>query len=197
MVTDAISEAASTTSPTEERNLRAVTEVLQYWNVQDVEGILSFYDDDIRWTNVALEEVYEGKQAVREFLHRLIVAFPDLTFDVNEKFARDDNVSERWVIRGTHLGPFMGIPPTGRSVEIVGISMVRMRDGKFLSDWYLFDAARTLRQMGLMPPISATDTPIMRSALWAAVHRKAVAGVVGAGVATTIAARTLLQRRDR
>lgn len=191
---DAATDARPATTPTEERNLQAVSDVLQYWNVQDVEGILSFYDDDIRWTNVALEEVYAGKQEVREFLHRLLVAFPDLTFDVSEKFAKDDNVSERWHIRGTHLGPFMGIPPTGKWVEIPGISMVRMRDGKFLSDWYLFDASGALRQMGLLPPISASETAVMRSALWAAVHRNLVGGVVGAGAATWLITRRLRKR---
>lgn len=194
MVSDTVRDAATALTATEERNLKAVTDVLNYWNDQDIEGVLSFYDDDIQWTNVALEEVYSGKQEVREFLHRLLVAFPDLTFDVSEKFAKDDNVSERWHIRGTHLGSFMGIPPTGKRVEIPGISMVRMRDGKFLSDWYLFDAAGTLRQMGLMPSIAATDTPLMRSALWAAVHRNLVGGVIGAGAATWMVTRRLRQR---
>jgi steroid delta-isomerase-like uncharacterized protein len=175
--------------------LRAVTDVLQYWNTQDVEGILSFYNDDIRWTNVALEEVYNGKQEVREFLNRLVAAFPDLTFDVVEKFARDDDVSERWYIRGTHQGTFMGLPPTGRYCEIPGISMVRMRDGKFLTDWYLFDAAGTLRQMGLLPSVEATKSPLMRPALWAAVHKNVVAGVAGAGVVAALANRMRKRRK--
>lgn len=195
MIADTKSDSRPPLTPTEERNLRAVSDVLQYWNMQDVEGILSFYDDDIRWTNVSLEEVYNGKQEVREFLNRLITAFPDLTFDVVEKFARDDDVSERWYIRGTHQGTFMGIPPTGRYCEIPGISMVRMRDGKFLTDWYLTDALGTLRQMGLMPPLSASETPLMRSALWAAVHRKTVAGIAGAGFVAALATRRMKRRK--
>ncbi len=180
-------------TPTEERNLQAVTDVLQYWNAQDVEGILKYYNDDIRWTNVALEEVYSGKDEVRTFINRLLVAFPDLNFEVTEKFARDDNISERWYIRGTHQGPFMGIPATGKQVEIPGISMVRMRDGKFLSDWYLFDASGGLRQMGLLPPLSASETPVMRAALWAAVHRKVVGAGIGAVAIGAVVARNLMR----
>ena len=184
--------SSSPLSVAEERNLRSVTDVLQYWNTQDVEGILAYYDDDIRWTNVALDEVYSGKDEVRAFIHRLLTAFPDLSFEVTEKFARDDNISERWYIRGTHQGPFMGIPATGKRVEIPGISMVKMRDGKFLSDWYLFDASGGLRQMGLLPPLSASETPIMRAALWAAVHRKLVGAGVGAVALGALVARRVL-----
>ena len=191
MIANAQAAPQPSLTPTEERNLRAVTDVLQYWNTQDVEGILAYYDDEIRWTNVALEEVYNGKDEVRAFIHRLLVAFPDLNFEVTEKFARDDNISERWYIRGTHLGPFMGIPPTGKRVEIPGISMVRMRNGKFLSDWYLFDASGGLRQMGLLPPLSASETPIMRAALWAAVNRKIVGAAAGALALVALVGRKL------
>jgi steroid delta-isomerase-like uncharacterized protein len=194
MIAEMTTQARPPLSPTEERNLEAVASVLDYWNVQDIEGILSFYDDDIVWTNVAVEEVYEGKQQVREFLHRLITAFPDLKFDVVQKFASGDEVSERWYIRGTHNGPFMGIPPTGRYCEIAGISMVRMRDGKFLSDWFMIDVMGSLRQMGIMPSMKATQTPLMRSALWAAVHKNVVAGVAGAGVLGTLAVRRVRNR---
>jgi steroid delta-isomerase-like uncharacterized protein len=169
-------------TPTEERNLRAVTDVLQFWNTQDIEGMLTFYDDDITWTNVALEETYRGKDEVRVFLRKLFTAIPDLNFEVTHKFVRDNQVSERWVIRGAHRGPFMGIPPTGKPLEIPGIGMVQMRDGKFLRDWFLLDASAGLRQMGLLPPLSASEMPLMRAALWAAVHRKLVA-MLAAGLA--------------
>ena len=50
--------ATTTTALTdlEELNLSAVTDVLEFWNKQDIEGILTFYDDEIRWRNVAIEQ---------------------------------------------------------------------------------------------------------------------------------------------
>jgi steroid delta-isomerase-like uncharacterized protein len=118
---------------TEQRNLRTVEGVHPAWNLGDIEGVLAHYDEII-WTNVALEEVYQGKAAVREFMTRLMTALPDLTFTSRYKIARGDNVAEQWTIRGTHLGTFMGIPPTGRTIEIFGTSMLTLRDGKFLRD---------------------------------------------------------------
>src|SRR5207244_6284217 len=79
-VTDATVTAAL--SETEQRNLRSVTDVLQYWNRQDLEGVLAYYDDSITWLNIAMEETYRGKNEVRAFLRRLFGAFPDLNFEV-------------------------------------------------------------------------------------------------------------------
>lgn len=179
-------------TPKERRNVIAVTDVLKYWNTQDVEGILNFYHDDITWENVALEETYRGKDEVRSYLTMLFSAIPDLSFEVIRKSVRDDVVSERWILSGTHLGTFLGIPPTGRSLEIQGIGIVTMNDGKFLHDSYLMDAAAGLRQMGLLPPLSANDAPVMRAALWAIVHRKTVAAA--AGVLTAFAVLVRLAR---
>ena len=112
---------------TEQRNLRSVTDVLPYWNRQDIEGVLAYYDESITWRNIAMEETYRGKSEVRVFLRKLFSAFPDLNFEVTYKIARGDNVAEQWFIRGTHRGTFMGIPPTGRHVEIPGMSMAELR----------------------------------------------------------------------
>jgi steroid delta-isomerase-like uncharacterized protein len=185
---------SSTLTANEERNLRAVTDVLQFWNTQDIDGILAFYDDDITWTNVALEETYHGKDEVRAFLGRLFHAFPDLSFDVTYKFVAGDQIAERWAIRGTHLGAFMGVPPTKRRVEIPGMGMVVMRDGKFYRDYFFFDMASSMRQMGLLPPLAMTDTPIMRAALWLAVNRR-VTGIA-AGVAGLLTALLFGRRRS-
>ena len=165
----ATTEVTNALTETEEHNLQAVTDVLQFWNTHDVEGILNFYDDEIVWVNMGLEESYEGKQAVREFLNRLMTALPDLVFTVTHKIARGDNVSEQWNIKGTHLGTFMGIPPTGRPIVIEALSMVRLRDGKFLRDEFYWDTRKVMNQMGLMPSLAATQSAVGRGFLWAAV----------------------------
>ncbi len=166
-----VTAAAETTelTETEQRNLRAVADVLKYWNSGDIEGIVGFYDDEIVWKNVALEETYEGKDGVREFLTRLFTAIPDLEFTVQYKIASGDNVSEQWTVAGTHLGTFTGIPATGRRVEIRAISMVTMRDGKFLRDEFYWDTGAVMRQMGLMPSLAVTQGAVGRGFLWVAV----------------------------
>jgi steroid delta-isomerase-like uncharacterized protein len=159
----------SALTETEERNLGSVTSVLEFWNTHSIDGILDFYDDEIIWKNIGLEETYDGKPAVREFLTRLMTALPDLEFIVNHKIARGDNVAEQWTVRGTHLGPFMGIPPTGRWIEIHALSMVTLREGKFLRDEFYWDTRSVMNQMGLMPSLAATTGTLGRGFLWVAV----------------------------
>jgi steroid delta-isomerase-like uncharacterized protein len=190
---DAMTASPPTTdeqlTPEEERNLRSVTDVLNYWNTQDIQGMFQFYDDDITWTNVAMERVYHGKAEVSEFLEMLFTAIPDLHFEVTYKFVRGNQVAERWMIRGTHLGNLMGVPATGRHLEIPGIGMVVMRDGKFASDWFLLDLASIMRQVGILPRLSITESPVGRAALWAVVNRR----IVGLGLGA-VAGVALLQR---
>jgi steroid delta-isomerase-like uncharacterized protein len=185
-----VTEAPVVTQPlseTELANLRTVTEVLQYWNRQDIEGVLAYYDESITWLNVAMEETYRGKNEVRVFLRKLFGAFPDLNFEVTYKIARGDNVAEQWFIRGTHLGTFMGIPPTGRPVEIPGMSMAELRNAKFVGDHFYFDALGVLRDMALMPPLSVSETLVGR-------------GFLGLGVAASRLGRSAvgaIQKRRR
>jgi steroid delta-isomerase-like uncharacterized protein len=159
----------------EETNMRAVTDVLTPWNRHDVNGVLEYYDDGIIWTNIALEEQYHGKQEVGGFIRQLITAFPDLHFTVSERLPHEQFLAEKWEIHGTHLGPFLNIPATGRPIVIPGMSMVELKDGKFYRDSFYFDSTGVLRQMGLMPPLSVTQTLPGRALLWAAVNRLPVA----------------------
>jgi steroid delta-isomerase-like uncharacterized protein len=149
----------------EQRNLETVRGPHPAWSRGDIEGVLAWYDDGIVWNNVALEEVYRGKPAVREFLGRLFTAIPDLEFSVERTIVRGDHVAEQWTIRGTHLGTFMGVPATGRRLEIPGVSMLTVRDGKFLSDDFYFDSAGMLRQAGLLPSLAASQGRVGRAVL--------------------------------
>jgi steroid delta-isomerase-like uncharacterized protein len=192
-------EAVDTTelTETEQRNLRAVTDVLHFWNTHDIDGVLTFYNDGITWRNIALEETYHGKAEVRAFLQRLFGAFPDMNFQVTHKIARGNNVAEKWLIRATHLGAFLGVPPTGRSVEIPGMSMIEMRDGKFLRDEFYFDSGIVLRQFRLLPPLSMAETPIGRGALWLAVNGRRAAPAAAGLAAAGLAVLALRRRRAR
>jgi len=175
----ATASAETPLTPTEERNLAAVADVLQYWNSHDIDGILTFYDEEIVWRNVGLEETYTGKGEVRGFLERLMTALPDLVFTVDRKFARGDSICEQWTVKGTHLGPFLGIPATGRPVVIEALSTVTMREGKFLRDEFYWDTRSVMHQMGLMPSLEATQGAVGRGFLWLAVKTGNVATASG------------------
>lgn len=79
-------------------------------------------------------------------------AFPDINFTVGEQIAEDDLVVTRWTASGTHKGELAGIPPTGKSVNVVGVAVDRIKNGKLVEGWDISDQYGMLQQLGVIPP---------------------------------------------
>ncbi len=62
-----------------------------------------------------------------------------------------DDASARWTLRGTHTGSFVGLPPTGRPVEVPGILMLRFAGDRIIEGWSGFDALDLMQQLGVLP----------------------------------------------
>lgn len=89
-------------------------------------------------------------------------AFPDLRFDLEQMLAADDQVVSRCTMHGTHMGNWMGIPPTGKSVRVPMITIHRIRDGKIVEDWVLVGSLTLFQQLGLVPD---TETILRRGVM--------------------------------
>ena len=57
----------------------------------------------------------------------------------------------RWIMRGTHNGPLMGIPATGKAVTVAGIDVFRIAGGQIVELWQHFDQLGMLQQLGVIP----------------------------------------------
>ena len=94
-------------------------------------------------------------QGFKDGTAAFLAAFPDCRCEVDEVLSDGDKLVVRSRIMGTNSGSFMGMPPTGKSVEIEGIDIVRMENGRLAEHWGIFDAATMMQQMGLMPQPTA------------------------------------------
>lgn len=92
-----------------------------------------------------------GPDAMRGLIPMLRTAFPDLTFTIEELVAEGDLVAGRFTMHGTHQGPLMGIPPTGRIVEQSHMHFFRFRDGKAVEHWGVRNDLVLMRQLGVVP----------------------------------------------
>jgi steroid delta-isomerase-like uncharacterized protein len=92
-----------------------------------------------------------GPEQNRQFIGSLRAAFPDLHYSVEDQIAEGDKVVVRYRFRGTHLGIFQGMPPTGKQVTYTGILIYRMLNGKIAEQWTEFDLLGFLRQLGVLP----------------------------------------------
>ena len=92
-----------------------------------------------------------GPEGVRIDVSCFRAAFPDLHIQIEEMIEADSRVVYRFTARGTHDGPFMGVPASGRKVEIQGIGIDRVREGKTVERWLQYDSAGLLQQLGAFP----------------------------------------------
>jgi predicted ester cyclase len=72
-------------------------------------------------------------------------------FTVEDLVAENDRVVVRWTNSGTHIGEFVGIPPTGRTFTIAGIDIYRLDGAKLAEHWHVIDQLSMLGQLGLLP----------------------------------------------
>ena len=88
-----------------------------------------------------------GPEGVRIDLAEYRSGFPDLSVTVEDLVAEGDRVVSRFVLRGTHAGPFPGMAATGRAVAVVGIAVDRLANGRLAEGWVSFDGLGLLRQL--------------------------------------------------
>jgi steroid delta-isomerase-like uncharacterized protein len=121
-----------------------------------------------------------GRDEMVAFFAELFDAFPDWRFDVLDIITEDDRAAVNWRARATFAGPgsFMGFEPTGARIDLTGVDLVRVRDGRIAAlDAYL-DGADLARQLGALPPQGSTAEQRMAQAfnLTTRVKRRIAAG---------------------
>ena len=132
------------------------------FNAHDLKGFAELLADDV---------VFEapgglrgkGKEACAEFFGGWFGAFPDAHVDVHDLHILDDVAVEEGTFGGTHNGVLHGpagdIPPTGRSVRVGYIQVLRFRDVKHVSFNLMFDRLSMLEQLGLIPAPGSAAVP--------------------------------------
>jgi steroid delta-isomerase-like uncharacterized protein len=116
----------------------------------DIDGFGRLMSDDF----VEHEEVpglAPTKEGVLDFFRGYLVAFPDLRMEVLDLVASGDKAVARVKATGTQDGEFMGMPPSGRSVEVELIDIMRFDDGLVVEHWGVMDMLAMLQQLGAVP----------------------------------------------
>ena len=83
-----------------------------------------------------------GAEGVKEVFHSMRSGFPDLKLSPEAIYTDGDTVIARLRMTGTHSGEYFGIPPTGKSVDITGIDIVRIEEGKAVERWGVFEGTQ-------------------------------------------------------
>ena len=94
-------------------------------------------------------EPIRGTAGFKQMLEGLLAAFPDLHFTIEDQFVAGDKAATRWRAKGTNTGPLGEIQPTGRRIEVEGLILDRVVDGKVAERWEQWDQPRMMQQLGL------------------------------------------------
>ena len=93
----------------------------------------------------------QGVEAFQQYLAVWNGAVPDSVVTIDDAVAEGDKVVLRVTYRGTHTGPLMNIPPTGKSFTISAINIFRMADNLAVEQWAIVDDLGMMQQLGLIP----------------------------------------------
>jgi serine phosphatase RsbU (regulator of sigma subunit) len=133
--------------PTEEQNKASFRRYLEEaWNQSNLEVVDEIFDRYISHQpdGSVLER---GPEDVKRFVGEFRSAFPDLRLISEAQIAEGDKVVSHGTIRGTHLGEFRGMAPTGQEREIKGMAIFRFSsEGKVVESWDSYDQLSLMRQ---------------------------------------------------
>jgi predicted ester cyclase len=100
------------------------------------------------FTHYSFPSTSKGPRSIKESVNIFISGFPDLKAYVEEAIAEGDTVSTKGYWTGSHKGEFMGIPPSGKNVNVKYIDMWKIKDGKLYESWVQMDNAGLIQQLG-------------------------------------------------
>jgi steroid delta-isomerase-like uncharacterized protein len=121
----------------------------------DLEALSATVTHDYVRDDLAQTFVADGADGLMAFVTTIRAALPDFTMEATDVFGSGDRVAAQLRLSGTHEGPFMGAPPTGRRVAINGISLFTFRDGRIHVNTQLIDAGGLIRQLTSQPELTS------------------------------------------
>lgn len=92
-----------------------------------------------------------GVQGISDVVTACRAAFEHLNVTMEDMVAEGDRVAARFTARGVHMGAFMGLPPTGKSIIMTGVEIFRIENGKIAELWGEANLLGLMGQLGILP----------------------------------------------
>jgi steroid delta-isomerase-like uncharacterized protein len=92
-----------------------------------------------------------GREGFKQMMLPFRAAFSQPRSTIDDAIVDGDKVAWRWTFQGTHTGPLMGIPATGKAITLSGITIDRVAEGKIVERWNEADFMGLMQQLGVVP----------------------------------------------
>lgn len=140
-------ERTTTTTLELQKNKESMKRIFEEaWSKGNVEVLDEFVTPTFKQHQYDRPSTREGFKAI---IQEVRTAFPDLKVAVEDSVAADDKVWVSVTCRGTHLGQFKGLPPTGKPFEFTEIHIARIENGKGVEHWGVADMLGLMQQLGV------------------------------------------------
>jgi len=132
--------------------------VLEMWNKGNLALIPELYTADCVATSSSTPVPFVGHEGIKQWIENSRTMMPDLVMAFPEVVVQGDKIATIWTMTGTQTGPMVTpggtVPPTGRKVNITGLSIDYQKDGKIVKEIVIFNALEMLIPIGftLAPP---------------------------------------------
>ena len=133
-----------------EENKAIVRKWYEYWNSGNLDALWALHSPDIVDHNPFPGQA-PGLEGMKQSLGVFRSAFPDLKITITQLVAEGDKVADHGMARGTNTGAMMGIPATGKAVEITASNIWRIANGKITDIWHVEDLLSMMQQIGVIP----------------------------------------------
>jgi len=137
-----------------ENNKATLRRLIDAMNANDPEIMSKTIDELVEpdaITRTPLPGDATGAQLLKQVWVVLLLAYPDLHLTVEDLIGEGDKVVARIVCSGTHLGDYMGLAPTGKSIAYEEIFIFRFDDGRVVETWGVVDVYSQMKQLGVIP----------------------------------------------
>jgi len=129
----------------EDQNRALVTRFMDVYQKGDIAAVKEICSPD--YIEHGMGQTISLEQAI-EILKGNMAVFSDFTIIVEDMIAKGDKVAVRYLVKVTHTGEGLGIPPTGKKAESTGIEILRFENGKIAEAWAAEDVLGMLMQLG-------------------------------------------------
>ncbi len=124
----------------------------EVWNKGREEAIDEMFAEDGIAHGLAEDggQPLQGPSGFKPFFQKFRAAFPDIEVVVEDTITEGDKVAARCTVRGKHQSDSLGFAATQQPMEITGMTIVRVRDGKIVEAWNNFDFMSMFQQLGAL-----------------------------------------------
>ena len=143
------------TDTIDERRLAArinlVDEHMRAENEHDVDGTMATLTESPAYK--FNDEEFGGRESVRAFYAEVFQGFPDMHYEVVDRYVSDEAIIQEVTMTGTQTNGFRGIPPSGRRIQVPFCAIFLFDENDQITGERIYlDTALFLRQLGVLPP---------------------------------------------